>query len=269
MTNAFSEELALEAAGLDAIFGKDFKAEETTTGHVRWSVPLSHNGVELELAFLLDSAYPLDSEPQVRVTCKEGLSLRAVRELEGHLQKVAAENRGSPSAYLLYTAAQDWIDTHDRREAAEAISATIASTRLSAREPDSAATGTTFETKAESFTQLVEHETLEHATIDRTLGTPVTPETFAAWKQEFDKYLLENGILDIANNADIELDASQGGWKGNSRRKPTGRELFTMHREMFVDDFEESDQCESTASGACDTQGSELAEHVDASLFLS
>ncbi|KAF6001783.1 hypothetical protein F1559_003322 [Cyanidiococcus yangmingshanensis] len=262
-----AEELALEAAALEAIFGSDFTVEESADQRFHWSLRLRRDRVGLLLTFLVGDGYPQTSVPHLKVTSVEGLSSKQVRALEEYLRHVAEENLGSPSIYALYTAAQDWIDTNaGRTSVAETdwASNSLADAGCSRRPT---ATDDRFETKAETFTQFVEHETSEHATIERALGTPVTPETFAAWKKEFDRFLVEQGIMD--SNEGLELEPETRIGSRGFRLKPTGRELFTMHQEIFVDDLDAQEESEDRAQVASLDGERQLAEQVDASLFLS
>jgi hypothetical protein len=263
-----AEELALEAAALEAIFAGDFTAEELADQQVRWSLRLRRDQAELVLTFLVSTGYPQTDVPQIKVVSVAGPSPQSVRMLESYLRTIAEENRGSPSVYLLYTAAQDWIDKHI--ESAVAAGGDQSSHPHSDRDR---IIGTTtaeqsFAAPGESFSQFVEHETTEHATIERALGTPVTAETFAIWKEAFHRYLIDHGILEATENPELDQRA-QVDPRSNNHLKPTGRELFSIHREMFSDDLDAQGENDEMTQAGSIVGEARLAEQVDATLFLS
>lgn len=87
-------------------------------------------------------------------------------------------------------------------------------------------------------------------------GTPVTPETFAAWKERKRKQKAEA----VQKTVEQEFKKKKGG-KGLSVL--SGRDLYEYKKELFVD--REDDEVVNVVS---ETKVEQLAEHVNQELFL-
>eukprot|EP00166_Cyanidium_caldarium_P000950 ctg_1424.g433 len=99
--------------------------------------------------------------------------------------------------------------------------------------------GSRFETVEGSLEQRVADASAETASVQRWIGTPVTPESFAVWRGEFERFLQEQGIAEDVYGT----DAAQ-----RSSLKPTGRELFQQHSELFQNDAEGDEEPESATA---------------------
>lgn len=85
--------------------------------------------------------------------------------------------------------------------------------------------------KEEDETTLVERIEMERAKLDRTKLTPVTPETFAAWKVKQKAKKLEEEKMVIKEKVRAHK-------KGRDKSGMSGRNLFTYNPSLFVDDID-------------------------------
>jgi hypothetical protein len=91
-------------------------------------------------------------------------------------------------------------------------------------------------------------------------GTPVTPETFAAWKERKRKQKADA----VQKTVEQEFKKKKGG-KGLSIL--SGRDLYEYKKELFVD-REDDDIVSSNINGVSEAKVEQLAEHVNQELFL-
>ncbi|KAK4537801.1 hypothetical protein CDCA_CDCA14G3826 [Cyanidium caldarium] len=236
---AAESEQVTEAEALEAIFGDDFHELERDGRRRRWVLKLSAPSAELELRFTLPERYPFGAAPQVLVQAVRGLAAQRRAVLQQHLEAVAAASIGQPSVYTVHAAAMDWLATADpagRAVAGDASPQGLLRGKGVRGDEDG---GSRFETVEGSLEQRVADASAETASVQRWIGTPVTPESFAVWRGEFERFLQEQGIAEDVYGT----DAAQ-----RSSLKPTGRELFQQHSELFQNDAEGDEEPESATA---------------------
>lgn len=113
-----------------------------------------------ELLWAHTPSYP-DEPPLVKARSEKGLSDADVAELQAAVDAAVQENMGMAMIYGLVTAAQEWL-TDKAAQGAEAPPLDPVAARKAAEE--------------------AEERRLAEI---RSHGTPVTPETFAPWKERF------------------------------------------------------------------------------------
>jgi RWD domain/DRG Family Regulatory Proteins, Tma46 len=190
-----SEDQAAELEALEAIFMDDYKRTDgpTAARGARFSVslvPEAAPDVQLRLDFEHPSAYP-DAPLVVTALALAGLSAPRRRALQAAADEAAAEHAGMPSAFSIVEAIKEWVEEH----VAEGGDG-------GASEED----GGVFETRDVTMAAKVE------VIASKAIGTPVTVESFAVWR---DAFVAELDAAKSAEERAREVDP-----------KPTGRELF-------------------------------------------
>jgi len=160
------------------------------------------SAVLAELVFAHTPTYP-DEPPLVKARSQRGLADADVASLQALVDGQVEENLGMPMIYTLITAAQEWITEQAAQRAAPVVDPEAERKRREAEEEARIA-------------ELRRH------------GTPVTPETFTAWKARFEaeKQLANASVVDAAA-------AAVSG-------KLTGKQWFLQHEAQHID-IEEPD----------------------------
>lgn len=190
-----------------------------------------------EVVFSHTATYP-DEPPLLRARAVRGLSAGDVAALQGALDAVVEENMGMPMVYQLITAAQDWITEKGAALAAPSTDPEAEEKRR--REEEEA-----------RLAELRRH------------GTPVTVESFAAWKAKFDAEM-------ALAKATLAADAAAAASATTAKGRLTGRAWFLQQEAQHIEieepelaeDEEDAEGSRSEWSGEDPTDyfGKELLE---------
>ncbi|CCI45686.1 unnamed protein product [Albugo candida] len=158
--------------------------------------------VALTLTCCIPETYP-EQEPNLEVTSLEGLSDAQRNEIKALLQQRIRENAGMPMIYTLCEAVREYLVEnnragHDGSEYQEMLRRM----EIKKKEDDR---GTAIETAKRK-------EQAAHVKAKDSTGTPVTPETFMAWRDQFD--------LEMRLNSKVAVTEAS--------TKLTGRQLWTQ-----------------------------------------
>lgn len=160
----------------------------------------------VELLFELPENYP-DAKPTIQAIDFTNLEEDEVTELLRNIEQKAEESLGSVMIFVLVSDIVEWLSSRAEKEADEIE-------REKSRK----------------------NEELEAEERKKADGTPVTVETFLAWKAKFDAELLM---------AKLEQQKKQTEQSAGSQRGLTGREMFEKDKALaesdlnFVDELEQ------------------------------
>lgn len=204
------EEQAAELEALEAIFGdEDFQLLDADgNGCARFQVELSDdddggNGLRVRLIFTHTPTYPRESIHVVAHPLS-GVSAPGRKQLQTHLEEVASNSIDMPAAFTLCEAARDWMAEHGSGGAGTENS--VGGGYKTAGNDDE--DDNKFETIESTQTEKVE------VVSSKAIGTPVTVESFATWREAFVKLMDEK-----KSQAQRERERDAGS-------KLSGREFF-------------------------------------------
>ncbi|CAN8076369.1 unnamed protein product [Agarophyton chilense] len=167
-----AEEQAAELEALEAIFGNEFRLlqHQDTTEGARFEIDLTDdvNGtVKIRLVITHTQNYPQET-PVLVLHALEGLAASRRKELQSHLESTATDYAEDhmPSAFSLCEAAKEWIATHLVGHA---------------QDDDDELHGNNAKFETLDATQEDKVEVIS----SKAMGTPVTVETFMAWREHF------------------------------------------------------------------------------------
>lgn len=220
------EEQATELEALEAIFGTDYTLLEEATNEsgARFQVGLTDDtdvDVKIRLVFKHSETYPRQPITLVMHSLG-GVSAPRRRLLQGYLESVAQDNVDMPAAYTICEAARDWL-VHNVVQAGG-----------SAHAGEEEGREHRFETLDSTQSERVE------VISSKAVGTPVTVETFAAWRE---KFMIE-----------VEMQRSREEIDRRNSDKVTGREFFESRTVVVSAESEsfweaEAFQMESESAG--------------------
>lgn len=169
----------------------------------------------LQFVFAHTPTYP-DEAPCIRVKSVRGLSDKELEDAEEQLQKHVQENLGMAMIYNLVTAAKEWLVSRAER------TATV--------DPEEA------RRKAE------EEEEARRAAA-RAHGTPVTFDSFMAWKAKFDAEmaLLKANLIDTKKEEEKRSKLTGRQWFLREAASEVGTEEGALSEED-EEDFEEVEE---------------------------
>ncbi|GMH45904.1 hypothetical protein BSKO_13867 [Bryopsis sp. KO-2023] len=176
--------------------------------------------LRLEFLFQHTAEYP-DEVPNIRLRSLFGLNDDEVAEVQSVCTESMEDHMGMAMVFSLIEVAKEWL-------------------RSKANVSDDNIKGLT----AEEIQKQKEEEEEEERRAHRSMGTPVTPETFAAWKEKFDK---EMALLKAQQEEEIKTDI-----KAAVLGAVTGKQWFMSQDRMgrkessededFFDDVEEDEE---------------------------
>ncbi|OWZ02662.1 hypothetical protein PHMEG_00025735 [Phytophthora megakarya] len=221
----------MEVEALEAIYMDDFTklSDEPLTYqvHVVPNQDGEGNFVALLLKASIPETYP-DIEPEIEVVVKKGLADSQVKEIKQLLTQQIQENMGMAMMYTLSEAVREYL-VENNREGNDGSEHQEMLRRMELKK------------KKE---EKVEADKLEQANADdeekrrEFHGTPVTVETFAAWKAKFD--------AEMAGTKKVSL-------KDESTAKLTGRQLWKTG--MVTEDGAEEAEAEAEGEDAAEHEG--------------
>lgn len=201
-----SEEQAAELEALEAIFQGDYRLIESATSErgARFDIqiaPDSPSDLRLRVAFEHTIDYPTTCI-LVTIHALSGLSAIKRKALQGVVENLASENIGIPSAFTICEGLNEWL--YENMDDVNDISAE--------QEEES------FETRDTSAVAKVE------VVASKAIGTPVTVETFAAWREKF--------LEELEGKKTEEQRAME------MNTKLTGRQLFEQSKDIVSGESE-------------------------------
>eukprot|EP01111_Echinosteliopsis_oligospora_P002008 TRINITY_DN1292_c0_g1_i1.p1 TRINITY_DN1292_c0_g1~~TRINITY_DN1292_c0_g1_i1.p1 ORF type:complete len:229 (-),score=84.62 TRINITY_DN1292_c0_g1_i1:40-726(-) len=188
------EEKAMELEALSAIYMDDLILEDEN----KFEINLVPNpgsdddkvGITMSVEYSKD--YP-NSEPVLKLTSIRGVSNQQISELSSTLKSQATENLGSVMIFTLAQTVKEWLDEHNNDDDEEE------------GEDDDDEEAVKPEDNSSKF----------------SAGTPVTMDSFKAWKAKFDAEMLE---------------AKKGSLDSEKLKRPTGRQLFEIDISLIMSD---------------------------------
>lgn len=188
----YAEEQSTEIEALQAILDENISAFDGTkpegwpTGLTLYclsvapseDVAVQPDSIPLraELVFAHTATYP-DEAPLVKARSVQGLGDADAAALQSVTDAAVVDNLGMPMMYALFAVAQDWLS-------------------------DKATAGVEIEVDPLVAKKAAEEAEEQRLAELRRLGTPVTPETFAPWKQRFYVDLVAAAAQNRAQQAD-------------------------------------------------------------------
>lgn len=220
-----SEEQLEEVEALASIFGDDFSA----ISHVEHAITIApstdpaSNHVTVKLVTSMPSDYP-NIPPNLTIEVVKGLNSKQASDLLELANNCAQENVGMPSVFVICEAVREWLldnnlPGQDGSMYAEMMRRTQQKELDSRRKEEraSAAAQADKENRGDAPTA----EDLERIR-RRQAGTPVTIESFNAWKQKFEQER-RRGEACAAEETDMD--------------RPSGKQLFMMNAAGREDDL--------------------------------
>jgi RWD domain/DRG Family Regulatory Proteins, Tma46 len=205
-----AEEQAAELDALEAIFMGEYSlsAPASAARGAAFSVALAPDAapdLRLRLDFEHPPRYP-DAVLVVTVHALAGLSAPRRKAVQAAAEKCAAENVGMPSVFSVCEGVKEWVEMNIGEGEEE--------------EDVQVDDGGLFETRDVTLAAKVE------VIASKAIGTPVTPETFAEWRERF--------------MAEVEQAKTAEERRREADPRPTGRELFERSKAAVVSGESES-----------------------------
>lgn len=169
--------------------------------------PSNQQGPSIELRFDLPPKYP-EEKPSIQILDYKNLEEHEVSKLLDDLSQKAEESLGTVMIFTLVSDLVEWLTSISEKEAVELVQ------------------------EKEKKQQEIEAE--EQKRFD---GTPVTVQSFLAWKAKFDAELLK---------AKLEEQKQQTESGSGTGRRLTGREMFETDKALaesdlnFVEDLDQN-----------------------------
>lgn len=196
------EEQETELEALEAIFNTDFRILEPAndSSGVRFEINLSLEGcVNLQIIFTHSLTYP-QTPIQLVVYALDGLSATNRKNLQTYLDEYAENNIDQCVAYDICQNAQEWV-IKNQNSSINGTNINQSTNSVLQEDQDSQ-----FETR-----DVTQQEKVE-VILRKAVGTPVTVESFSAWRQKF--------------TTEIQAMKTPEQIRRESNPKQTGRQLF-------------------------------------------
>jgi len=198
------DDQALEIEALKAIYMDDFEEleENPKTFQIRLlpNPGQENNHVGLVLHVVYTREYP-NELPEFKVKKTHGITGEQLTIIEEKLTQQATESVGTPMVYNLAQICKEWLDDNNIDQ--------------------------------EEIDRQRKLKELEIKEKKRAEGTPVTPETFAKWREKF--------------YADLEADGKQEE-KSEKKKKLSGRQLFEKYTDLVTSDTQFIEEGEEEVS---------------------
>lgn len=201
-----------EIEALSSIYGSDFAASDATNN---FTINLAPGIVSSEkvwvacrLVVTLPPTYPDEAPAVLALDNVRGLTAAQISELTGLMGACAVENAGGPYIYTVAEVVREYLTAHNEKPSDG--SAFDEMLRLQ-RKPEAAVAHGAF--SREDDPSISKRVVISAAEADEAVrlkrdGTPVTKESFAAWRAAFEE--------EMALKQKIELDACVF-WGGSAR----------------------------------------------------
>jgi len=231
----YEEEQQMELQAVQAIYMDDYKElEGDGTAFELTLVPETggdNNHVSLTLSVEYTATYP-ETPPILSCRAVRGLTDEQATECEAMLKEAAASDEmlGNAMVYMLAERAQEWLAERNVPETQDMHSEMLA--RLQVQQDEAAggdddgdgtdaAVGRGRQKRSQGQTDDWRLDPTVNKPIEHGTYTPVTPETFAEWRKEWDERERQRRALALA----ASLSSKKGG-KNEVEATLTGRMLF-------------------------------------------
>ncbi|KAL6073560.1 RWD domain-containing protein [Balamuthia mandrillaris] len=220
----------MELEALEAIYPEEFK--KLGDSPHRFEITLvpnlsgTNNHVSIALTFTYTPTYPQEV-PLLEIKPLEGVNEEDCEQLKQQLQTEAEANVGMAMVLLLAQNAKDWLDELNDKQLQ----------RLKDKEKE--------EERKKKEKEIITLTDLEAEPV-KIIGTPVTPETFFAWRDKFEAEMREQ-----------QKKQRMGALSGQ-----TGLQLFQMADPS-------TEEIKQMLEGAEDDEGADLAVAVEKELFIA
>eukprot|EP00752_Nemacystus_decipiens_P008210 g7342.t1 len=224
------EEQSMELEALEAIYADLFTvvSQKGEGAPLEWKVHLEPteggegeiNHVGIDFTCRIPERYP-DEAPEVEVEGTKGLTPKQVEELLLLAQTQAQENVGMAMGYTIAESLKEWLADNNVPSAVDGSMHGEMLRRMAEGDRDRRKVE---EIKAAEAKARAEDEE-DDETIRRRRqadGTPVTRESFAAWKAAFD----------------LEMRGGKALAEDSVAKKPSGKEMFLRH--LVAEEVEET-----------------------------
>jgi hypothetical protein len=192
---ALTEEQAGEIEALSSIYGDDFLPGGTPTSFSLILKPSTSSSGEptfvgVTLTASLPARYPDAEPPSLSLSHAVGLSAPQLVELQRVAVGVAMEQAGAPCVYNVAEALREWLTSHNERPS-DGSAFDEMQRRQRAADAATAGGGAPSGVLAREADPSVKHRAAapveeDEAVRRRRDGTPVTRETFLAWREGFE-----------------------------------------------------------------------------------
>jgi hypothetical protein len=198
-----AQEQADELGALEAIYGNAFSSGGAAGVTISIQPSLGGLGervwVSCTLRCVYTPDYP-DAPADLSLEALSGLSDAQAAELRGEMLSAALENAGAPYVFAVAERLREWLTAHNEKPSdgsafddmmrrARAKEAPVSASAAFSREDDPSI-------KRRVVISAAEEDSAEKRKRD---GTPVTPESFSAWRAAFEADLAERARMDEAS----------------------------------------------------------------------
>ncbi|KAG7399586.1 hypothetical protein PHYBOEH_008581 [Phytophthora boehmeriae] len=197
----YKEEQAMEVEALEAIYMEDFTklSEDPLSFQVR-VVPNQdgeNNFVAMTLKADIPATYP-DVEPTLEIILNKGLSDRQHKDMKELLAQQIEENMGMAMMYTLCEAVREYL-VENNREGNDGSEHQEMLRRMEMRKK-----------KEEKVEAEKEEEAMARSHEKQAFhGTPVTVESFAAWREKFEAEMRKTTTKSVKDEASTKLSGRQ------------------------------------------------------------
>ena len=243
--SAFLDEQAEEKEALEAIYPEEFTVIEvegedlpTYSFHL---VPdptgdASSNHIEINLVCKLPTSYPGDEPPIFEVQLVKGLSKKQAGEVRVVAEVTASENLGMASLFTVIESVREWlVDNNVAGQDGSMYADMMRRMNEKGTKEKKAAEkkAVAIAADSEGLEEEIDPEELERIRRRQT-GTPVTPESFLAWKKTFEADFAASKLAK-GGGPTGRPDSSVSGGGELDMSRPTGKQLFQTNRAGMED----------------------------------
>jgi hypothetical protein len=228
-----SEEQENERQALEAIYSAEYRAN-TACPLTKFSILLQpssdeaeKNWVSVRLCVEFPAEYPVDgSVPVLGLADVVGMNEKQVTELLERARACAAEQAGTPAVYAIAECVREWLVAHNEQPSdGSAYEEMMKRERNREKAESGEAVGAGSVYDRELDPSIKRKVTTSAAEVDevtrrKRYGTPVTEETFMAWRVKFEAEVAAKAAEDAANGIIPEI------WTQGAPRGLTGRQMF-------------------------------------------
>jgi len=273
------EEQEMEAEALEAIFDTAFEIRSSDQPFV-WTVKLlpvdcdgdedeeaAQNHVAVRLVATLPLNYPEESLPEIDLEIIKGLNDDNKKELLDIAINEAEANEGMPSIFAVCEAVREWLGDNNVKGLDDASMHAQMMRKAKEAERKVAQAAQQFESQ-KKVDEMSEAEKEEIAVRKRREeGTPVNADTFAAWRESFEKEIEEKKAKEALEDDPTGKDAKKALSKEKQEEideRLTGFQIFNDKSVVF-----NLEKLEAAAEEAANDESELDAEElgVDEDLF--
>ena len=189
------------------------------------------NHVALSMTFEMPESYPTTAIPNIDIEIEKGISKKQIEEIKNIANQIANENIGMPAIFTICESVKEWLQDNnipgqDGSMYADMMRRMQQKDVEIKKKAEKAANSAA--ANAEIAIKIIDPEEEERLR-KREAGTPVTEETFNAWKKRFEEEMEKLAILSGQDN------------NKDKTEKLTGKQLFVLSK-AGEEVIEEGDQ---------------------------